>query len=98
MADVLELRCCLSYQVSDPDFIVTYNQNNMIMNIETVLYKIMFFILIGIKLSSQTKRIFGGFEAKERKILNPREKSFYALTKQKYFLINEIQKLLLYCC
>ena len=80
----LELRCCLSYQVSDPDFIVTYNQNYLIMNVEIVLNKILFLILIGIKISYQTKRIFGGNKAEERKIIQERNHFMY-IDKTKVF-------------
>ena len=54
------------------------------MNIENVLHKIMFFILIGIKLSSQTKRIFGGNKAEERKIIQERNHFMY-IDKTKVF-------------
>ena len=61
------------------------------MKIQNVLNKILFLILIGIKISYQTKRIFGGNKAEERKIIQERNPLKYVLTKQKYFGINEIK-------
>ena len=42
------------------------------MKIQNVLNKILFLILIGIKISYQTKRIFGGMKAEKRKIIQER--------------------------
>ena len=51
------------------------------MKIQNDLNKILFLILIGIKISYQTKRIFGGNEAEDRKIIQDRNTSKSVLTK-----------------
>ena len=61
------------------------------MNVEIVLNKVIFFILMGIKLSSQTKRIFGGIEADERKIIHERDLLKSVLTKQSILLLSKFK-------